>query len=154
MNLPPLPSPMYGPDTSVDEDCRGTWSEEQMRDYARAALAAQTGAVGEDALIEVIRERDERDRVIDAILDLVLGNDRPEWSSAYGFHDAVNDVDEHMASLAAAPTEAKPAQDAVDAITDAEIDAACLNIALADFPRQVDYDRAIVRAAISAKKGG
>lgn len=77
----------------------------------RAALAVQPGAVGEDALIEVISERDERDLVIDAILDLVLGNDRPEWSSIYGFHDAVNDVDEHMASLAAAPTEAK--QDAV-----------------------------------------
>lgn len=66
--------------------------------------AAVKGAERERATLQLIGERDERDRVIDAILDLVLGTDRAEWSSAYGFRDAVNDVGEFMAALAAEPS--------------------------------------------------
>ena len=43
-------------------------------------------------MCEVITERDRREEVINQILDLVLGKDRPEWSSAYNFEDAIRDV--------------------------------------------------------------
>ena len=42
---------------------------------------------------QLIDERDERDEVIDALMAQVLGGDRKEWSSAYGFNDAVVDVE-------------------------------------------------------------
>lgn len=56
----------------------------------------------EREILQLIDERDERERVIDAILDAVLGPRRPEWSSHYGFADAVRDVQECIASAPAA----------------------------------------------------
>lgn len=55
-------------------------------------------------LEEVMRERDERDDVIDKLLDIVLGEDRYEWSSHYGFADAIVEVEERMN---AAPVQAQ-----------------------------------------------
>lgn len=81
----------------------GDGYEDAKVDFAWRALCALAAHPTPDApqaderrLLQLIDERDERQRVIDAILDLVLGDDRPEWSSAYGFAEAINDVDERM----------------------------------------------------------
>lgn len=49
----------------------------------------------------LIKERDHREKIINDLCDLVLGEDRNEWSSAYFFEDAVAEVDERMQQLAA-----------------------------------------------------
>lgn len=41
---------------------------------------------------QLIQERDEREEVINALCDAVLGTDRYEWSSMYSFDDAVEEV--------------------------------------------------------------
>ena len=46
-----------------------------------------------------MRERDDAEDFIDALLDEVLGHERPEWSNLYGRADALNDVQERMTSL-------------------------------------------------------
>ena len=56
-------------------------------------------AVPGDVLDEALRERDDAEDFIDALLDEVLGHERPEWSSSYGRADALNDVQERMTSL-------------------------------------------------------
>ena len=48
---------------------------------------------------EALRERDDAEDFIDALLDEVLGHERPEWSSSYGRADALNDVQERMTAL-------------------------------------------------------
>lgn len=48
---------------------------------------------------KLIDERDRRDEAIDKILDIVLGDDRPEWSSMYDLDNAVNDVDEKITAM-------------------------------------------------------
>ncbi|WP_313329449.1 hypothetical protein [Comamonas sp.] len=53
----------------------------------------------DNALIDVIKERDDAEEFGDKLLDLVLGSDRPEWSSAYGTDDALLQVEEKMAAL-------------------------------------------------------
>lgn len=53
----------------------------------------------DQALAEVIKERDDAEEFGDKLLDLVLGSDRPEWSSAYGSDDALLQVEEKMAAL-------------------------------------------------------
>ena len=60
--------------------------------------AAPKAAPG-DVLDESLRERDDAEDFIDALLDEVLGRERPEWSSSYGRADALNDVQERMTSL-------------------------------------------------------
>jgi len=50
-------------------------------------------------LTQVINQRDECQVVLDDVLDIVLGKDRPEWSNAYGFRQAVDQVREQMASI-------------------------------------------------------
>lgn len=40
-----------------------------------------------------IKERDLRDEVIDKLLDMVLCDDRAEWSNNYAFEDALIDVE-------------------------------------------------------------
>lgn len=57
-----------------------------------------TYAQHEEKLSEILTERDHREGIIDQILDLVLGVDRPEWSSAYGFEDAVHEVSDRVAT--------------------------------------------------------
>ncbi|MGC3004073.1 hypothetical protein ACPF8X_38280 [Streptomyces sp. G35A] len=59
------------------------------------ALSAAPGGV----LDEALRERDDAEDFIDALLDEVLGHERPEWSSSYGRADALNDVQERMTAL-------------------------------------------------------
>lgn len=53
----------------------------------------------EKALLQTIHERDAAEDYIDALLDEVLGTDRPEWSSAYGHADAMEQVRERMNTL-------------------------------------------------------
>ena len=48
---------------------------------------------------QLIQERDEREEVINALCDAVLGADRPEWSSAYSFEDAMEEVEVKTAVL-------------------------------------------------------
>ena len=62
--------------------------------YDHGAPAAQG-----DVLDEALRERDDAEDFIDALLDEVLGHERPEWSSSYGRADALNDVQERMTAL-------------------------------------------------------
>ena len=50
-------------------------------------------------LEQVIKERDEAEDYIDALLDEVLGIDRREWSSAYGRNDALVEVRDRIAAL-------------------------------------------------------
>lgn len=64
-----------------------------------ASPAAPEGAKPEREIEQLIRERDQRDEIIDRLCDAVLGSERPEWSSAYGFDDAVADVEERIAQL-------------------------------------------------------
>lgn len=63
-----------------------------------AEQAAPKAAQG-DAIDEAMRERDDAEDFIDALLDEVLGHERPEWSNLYGRANALNDVQERMASL-------------------------------------------------------
>lgn len=53
----------------------------------------------EKDLLRAIQERDAADDYIDALLDEVLGTDRPEWSSAYGHADAIEQVRERINTL-------------------------------------------------------
>jgi hypothetical protein len=48
----------------------------------------------------LIQERDHAHEIIDKLCDAVLGFERHEWSSAYFFEDAVNEVEEKMWQLA------------------------------------------------------
>ena len=57
------------------------------------------GAKPEREIEQLIRERDQRDEIIDRLCDAVLGSERPEWSSAYGFDDAVADVEARITQL-------------------------------------------------------
>ena len=63
-----------------------------------AEQAAPKAAPG-DAIDEAMRERDDAEDFIDALLDEVLGRERPEWSNLYGRADALNDVQERMTAL-------------------------------------------------------
>lgn len=68
-------------------------------DRARNYVQADAQQIAYDEVVESIRERDEAEEFGDKLLDLVLGNDRPEWSSAYGTDDALLQVEERMAAL-------------------------------------------------------
>jgi len=54
---------------------------------------------GEQEENRLIQQRDHAHEIIDKLCDAVLGFDRQEWSSAYFFEDAVNDVEEKMWQL-------------------------------------------------------
>lgn len=62
------------------------------------ALAKQEQ--GEQEENRLIQQRDHAHEIIDKLCDAVLGFDRQEWSSAYFFEDAVNEVEEKMWQLA------------------------------------------------------
>ena len=79
---------------SVDMDAM------QYVEQARAALAS-AAQPSDAAWDKVLRERDDADDFIDALLDEVLGADRPEWSNLYDRADALDDVRERMAVLEA-----------------------------------------------------
>ena len=71
---------------------------EAVNDMDGLYQAAPKAAPG-DVLDESLRERDDAEDFIDALLDEVLGHERPEWSSSYGRADALNDVQERMTAL-------------------------------------------------------
>ena len=50
---------------------------------------------------ELMSERDNAEDTLDAVLDLVLGKDRREWSNLYGFIEAIEDVEGRMVELSA-----------------------------------------------------
>jgi hypothetical protein len=72
---------------------------EKSKNTPPAEQQAAPKAAPGDALDEVMRERDDAVDFIDALLDEVLGHERPEWSNLYGRADALNDVQERMTSL-------------------------------------------------------
>ena len=67
--------------------------------FAQVIAEAAPKAAPGDAIDEAMRERDDAEDFIDALLDEVLGHERPEWSNLYGRADALNDVQERMTSL-------------------------------------------------------
>lgn len=85
----------------------------------------------EKALLQAIQERDAAEDYIDALLDEVLGTDRPEWSSVYGHADVIEQVRERMNTLmkpsidkawdrfqsSVAPAAPQPAQAVPDALS-------------------------------------
>lgn len=97
-----------------------------LKDIARAALASAPSA-GQQPIVhqhgfaadnqrlrainesldkqleEVMTERDNREDVIDKLLDIVLGANRSEWSSEYDYGHAVIEVEERMHALVSAP---------------------------------------------------
>ena len=60
-----------------------------------AEQAAPKAAPG-DSIDEAMRERDDAEDFIDALLDEVLGHQHPEWSRSPRHADALNDVQERM----------------------------------------------------------
>ena len=52
----------------------------------------------DEEIAQLIEERDVRENILDKVFDMVLGTDRPEWSSSYQYIDAVEDVREALAS--------------------------------------------------------
>ena len=73
----------------------GPWSAWQ----ARAALASAPVPNQDKAIDEALKERDDREEIIDKLLDRVLGADRAEWSSAYDYSDALIEVEDYMHGL-------------------------------------------------------
>lgn len=87
----------------------------------------------EKALEEVIEQRDAREVLVDHLLDLVLGADRPEWSSAYGYSDATREAEEAVGNMRQVAQEREQHLRIVDAAHkwgDAQPDssAACSNL--------------------------
>lgn len=70
-----------------------------IRDCMSIQQPAPAGASYEKALEEALRERDDADDFIDALLDEVLGTERAEWSSAYGRAEALEEVRERITAL-------------------------------------------------------
>lgn len=80
----------------------GMCLREDIEDYAREAVRLNAQAAPdalEKELLQAIQERDAAEDYIDALLDEVLGTDRPEWSSTYGHADAIEQVREMMGAL-------------------------------------------------------
>lgn len=69
------------------------------------AAPIQSSEKLESQVTELIKDRDNLQEVLDTILNLVLGEDRPEWSSAYRYRDAIVDVEEAMSK----PTQTREA---------------------------------------------
>ena len=123
-NLPPLPEP----DHMLDCGTMPFFTTDQMLSYARAALAAQPGSVGEPVLLPeaVGHAADALTHIIAAAqsakvaLDAGLPNGQPVHPASarltWPLSTAMMAEEKLRKLLAAAPTEAKPAQtDAVDA---------------------------------------
>lgn len=154
--LPPLPAHVAKEWQGPSQSPVKLYDGEQMQAYARAALAAQPGAVGEWKRVPV--EPTEA---------MIAAANKLDWSSE-DCDGTVHNV--WNAMLAAAPTEAKPAQqDAVDAddplqgavdwLLQADGEFFC--VATVQRTLRIGYNRANrlsevakERAAISAKKGG
>ena len=69
----------------------------------RASFAKSSATQwGEKEFTDLILQRERLEKVIDALCDAALGEDRTEWSSAYYFEDAISDVQERIGALEAA----------------------------------------------------
>ena len=102
----------------------------RLRKAIITAPTAEPVAQGEAAdkhereLLSLIDERDRREEIIDCLCDAVLGQGRPEWSSAYGYDDALLEVQEAMFAKPRALPDGwvlvprKPTQKMVDKGTD------------------------------------
>ena len=90
----PDPNPPYPPHYGLVWDAMLAASPTPPAEQQAAPKAAQV-----DAIDEAMRERDDAEDFIDALLDEVLGHERPEWSNLYGRADALNDVQEQSRSL-------------------------------------------------------
>ena len=95
-----------GWEISVGNGLSGYGVYAHMTDYPEegavlvlALAAPQPAHPTDDALTQALQERDAADDYIDALLDEVLGADRPEWSSAYGRADAIEQVRDRMTAL-------------------------------------------------------
>lgn len=87
---------------AVSKGCGSSYELHDLRvqrDALDAALASAAQPADDPEWDKVLRERDDADDFIDALLDEVLGADRAEWSSLYGRADALNDVRERMTAL-------------------------------------------------------
>ena len=89
----PDPNPPYPPHYGLVWDAMLAASPTPPAEQQAAPKAAPG-----DAIDEAMRERDDAEDFIDALLDEVLGHERPEWSNLYGRADALNDVQERMTS--------------------------------------------------------
>lgn len=117
IKLPPMPKPHTPPvfataantpsvkagyELGGYEKTPPLFDEHQLEAYAREAVRLNAQAVPdalEKELLQAIQERDAADDYIDALLDEVLGTDRPEWSSVYGHAEAMEQVRETMGAL-------------------------------------------------------
>jgi len=86
-----------------DESATHWVHEIDTRFKAAKMLRAQQARIAELEASEsrTIAQRDHCEEVIDRMADAVLGKDRPEWSSAYDFMDAAQEVDDRIAELEA-----------------------------------------------------
>lgn len=84
--------------TSLEQDNQEQCRLNAMGAEREARLMARVKELEKDCC-QLIDDRDERDEVIDALMAQVLGGDCKEWSSAYGFNDAVVDVECRMKEL-------------------------------------------------------
>ena len=72
---------------------------EEMFDAILTPQPAPAGVGYEKELEAALRERDEADDFIDALLDEVLGAERAEWSNLYGRAEALEEVRERITAL-------------------------------------------------------
>lgn len=88
-------------------------ANEHFQSARQAASPAQTDSEMVESMMGALHERDEAEEFVDKVLDLVLGLDRHEWSSAYDRADALADVEEKMAAPPAQAAGMKAAADLV-----------------------------------------
>ncbi len=98
----PAPGVPSDPVGWIDDGGMLFWKSAPLPDGAEIYAAPQPPAAGSAAdqqLDDALRDRDQAEDYIDALLDEVLGADRPEWSSAYGWSEALDDVQERITAL-------------------------------------------------------
>ena len=111
------PHSANGPTRYADAYSRPVPEEKTIPLYAAPVAAAPVDYPdsAEDRLAQAIDERDSAEGALGAMFRAVTGRD-PEWSSAWGFGDAIEEAEEHVAALEhkAASTPAAPGIDPAD----------------------------------------
>lgn len=96
------------PDALALAEClqKDVWQATPLRlskvvELSAETLIAQRARIAEleKAESDLINQRDHCEEIIDRMADAVLGKDRPEWSSAYDFIDAAQEVEDRVAEL-------------------------------------------------------
>lgn len=95
--------------------------------------------------LKIIDQRDRLHEVLDEVLDTVLGEEREEWSSMYGFRDAVEDVRNHVAEQ----SDVERLVRALDRLSKAAADAADVDFMGDSYHEAIEE----ARAALAAHKG-